>query len=44
MSGKHATPYAKDILYTKGPQRPFTGQDLDQIAFPLGGIGAGQRN
>ena len=41
---KHARPYAKDILYAKGPQRSFTGQDLDQIAFPLGGIGAGQIN
>ena len=39
-----ATPYSKTELYGKGPQRSFTGLHLDQIAFPLGGIGAGQIN
>ena len=24
-----------------GPQRAFSGPELDQVAFPLGGIGAG---
>lgn len=30
-----------DTLLTFGPQRRFTGEKLLQIAFPLGGIGAG---
>lgn len=28
-------------LFAQGPQPTFTGANLDQIAFPLGGIGAG---
>ena len=33
--------YSKKELAGKGPQRTFKGEDLQQIAFPLGGIGAG---
>ena len=33
--------YGKKELAGKGPQRTFKGDDLQQIAFPLGGIGAG---
>ena len=39
-----AKPYPKSALYQKGKQRTFSGPNLDQIAFPLGGIGAGQIN
>ena len=39
-----ARPYPKSVLYASGPQRSFTGLHLDQIAFPLGGIGAGSIN
>ncbi len=34
-------PYSHDDLYGMGPQRTFTGKHLDQIKFPLGGIGTG---
>jgi uncharacterized protein (DUF608 family) len=33
--------YTKKELAGKGPQRTFKGDQLQQIAFPLGGIGAG---
>jgi uncharacterized protein (DUF608 family) len=36
-----AVPYPKQELYTKKPQRTFRGRSLLQIAFPMGGIGAG---
>ncbi len=33
--------YGARDLAGDGPQRTFTGDQLQQIAFPLGGIGAG---
>jgi hypothetical protein len=30
--------YSKKELIGKGPQRTFKGEDLQQIAFPLGGM------
>ena len=33
--------YSKKELQGQGKQRRFSGDDLQQIAFPLGGIGAG---
>ena len=35
------TTYSKKELAGSGQQRTFTGDDLQQIAFPLGGLGAG---
>lgn len=34
-------PYSENELFDFGPQRTFRGQNLSQIAFPLGGIGTG---
>jgi len=34
-------PYSASELQQLGPQRTFTGRQLDEIAFPLGGIGTG---
>ncbi|MDO8585420.1 MAG: GH116 family glycosyl-hydrolase [Armatimonadota bacterium] len=34
-------PYSKDELFGQGEQRVFTGEQLREIAFPLGGIGTG---
>ncbi len=34
-------PFRRADLYAGGPVRTFTGQQLAQIAFPLGGIGTG---
>ncbi|MFH1571635.1 MAG: GH116 family glycosyl hydrolase [Gemmatimonadota bacterium] len=34
-------PYSKKELAGTGKQRTFTGDQLQQIAFPLGGLGAG---
>jgi uncharacterized protein (DUF608 family) len=34
-------PYTDEALFALGPQPSYTGPRLDQIAFPLGGIGAG---
>jgi uncharacterized protein (DUF608 family) len=36
-----AKPYSPEILYTPQRQCVFRGDHLSQIAFPLGGIGAG---
>jgi len=36
-----AKPYSPEDLYTPQRQRVYRGSQLDQIAFPLGGIGAG---
>ena len=33
--------FAKDELFGLGSQRVFSGASLDQIVFPLGGIGTG---
>ena len=34
-------PYSKKDLLRTGPQRKFKGAQLEQVAFPLGGIGTG---
>ena len=34
-------PYSSEELFSRGPQRTFTGDKAVQIAMPLGGIGAG---
>ncbi len=34
-------PYTRDELFRRGTQRTFTGPNLSEIAFPLGGIGTG---
>ena len=36
-----AKPYPPEDLYTQQRQRVYRGNQLSQIAFPLGGIGAG---
>lgn len=34
-------PYTRDDLFARGKPRLYRGRQLDQIAFPLGGIGTG---
>jgi len=34
-------PFSEKDLFRIGPQPSYTGRSLDEIAFPLGGIGAG---
>jgi uncharacterized protein (DUF608 family) len=34
-------PYQREALFATGPSRVFTGRQLSEIAFPLGGIGTG---
>ncbi|MFO7899170.1 MAG: GH116 family glycosyl hydrolase [Planctomycetota bacterium] len=34
-------PYKKDDVFAVGPQPTYTGRRIDEIAFPLGGIGTG---
>ena len=34
-------PYSREELFRVGPQRTFTDGQLNEIAFPLGGIGSG---
>jgi uncharacterized protein (DUF608 family) len=34
-------PYSDEELFAVGPRQTYTGRQLDEIAFPLGGIGAG---
>jgi len=34
-------PYSKSQLFKLGPQLTYSGRNLDEIAFPLGGIGTG---
>lgn len=34
-------PYSRSELFVRGPQRTYRGRNLDEIAFPLGGIGTG---
>ena len=36
-----AIPYSKKELFARGPQLTYAGRQLDEIAFPLGGIGTG---
>ncbi len=38
---KGRVPYKHEELIRVGPQRTFTGRDVTEIAFPLGGIGTG---
>jgi len=38
---KRSVPFTDEELFQIGPQRPKTGQYLNEIAFPLGGIGTG---
>ena len=38
---ENTKPYSSEILYDEKPQRTFRGQNLLQIAMPIGGIGAG---
>jgi non-lysosomal glucosylceramidase len=33
--------YSRDELFTPGPVRTFEGRTLNEVAFPLGGIGTG---
>ena len=39
--GKSRLPYSAKELLKRGPQLTYRGRSLDQIAFPLGGIGTG---
>ena len=41
MSVSKRLPYPRKHLRQIGPPRTFRGRELDQIAFPLGGIGTG---
>ena len=41
MSKKTKIPYSRGELRGTGPQRTYSGLALKEIAFPLGGIGAG---
>src|SRR5579862_8621045 len=34
-------PFSRDQLFAPGVQRVFTGRELSEVAFPLGGIGTG---
>ena len=34
-------PYTDDELFAQGPPRTYRGAHLNEVAFPLGGIGAG---
>ena len=34
-------PYTRGQLYKLGPQLTYSGRNLDEISFPLGGIGTG---
>ncbi len=40
MAGR-AIPYSRAELLRRGPQPTYRGRHLDEIAFPLGGIGTG---
>ncbi len=37
----NAVPYGRDELLRREPSRSFSGRQLSEIAFPLGGIGTG---
>lgn len=39
--GKRAVPYSRSELLRRGPQPTCRGRRLEEIAFPLGGIGTG---
>jgi uncharacterized protein (DUF608 family) len=41
MPDPDVLPYSSEELFSRGPQRTFTGDKAAQIAMPLGGIGAG---
>ncbi len=38
---KDQIPYSEDQLFRRGPQLSYSGRNLDEIAFPLGGVGTG---
>ncbi len=38
---KAQIPFSEQELFDYGPRRPYVGRQLDEIAFPLGGIGTG---
>ena len=40
-AGPQSGPYSKDELLRPGPVRTFEGRALNEVAFPLGGIGTG---
>ncbi|HUU54693.1 MAG TPA: GH116 family glycosyl-hydrolase [Armatimonadota bacterium] len=41
MARTKGRPYSRAELYGRGPRPPYVGRDLDEIAFPLGGLGTG---
>ena len=40
MAGRQI-PYNRKQLFGRDPMPPLTGRRLDEVAFPLGGIGTG---
>lgn len=41
MARKKQIPYTREELFASGSPHIYTGRSLDEIAFPLGGIGTG---
>jgi len=41
ISGVRESPYSRGELLRLGPQKTFEGKFLNEIAFPLGGVGTG---
>ncbi len=41
MQSTSSIPYSREELFRVGKPRVYTGRQLDEIAFPLGGIGTG---
>ena len=41
MSKRTHVPYRREELFGLGPQKTYRGRKLDEIAFPLGGLGTG---
>ncbi|MBU0606743.1 MAG: hypothetical protein KKI08_02605 [Armatimonadetes bacterium] len=41
MSRRNQLPYSREELFGQGKQRTYRGAHLNEIAFPLGGIGTG---
>jgi uncharacterized protein (DUF608 family) len=40
-TGNPGMPYSRDSLLSRGREHVYRGRELDEIAFPLGGIGTG---
>jgi non-lysosomal glucosylceramidase len=40
-SSGRSIPFPDETLFASGPQKTYSGQHLNEIAFPLGGIGSG---